>query len=131
MPPIMQARLSLCAEPLEPAVGCRSTDAHSCATGGFLPGRSFLHQNHHLLFGRLVLLTFHNAFLFHSLSLLLSTLSGLHVTARFCTPAEALVCTTGSSIIARRKPAQRTTDLAMRISGLPSPLASGMTPTIT
>ena len=67
MPPIVQARLSLCAELLEPAIGSRSTDADSCTTGGFLPGRSFLHQHHHLLFGRLALLTFHNAFLFASL----------------------------------------------------------------
>ena len=65
--PIVQARLSLCAELVEPAVGRRSTDADSCATGGFLPGISFLHQHHHLLLGYLALLTFHNTFLFDSL----------------------------------------------------------------
>jgi hypothetical protein len=66
VPPIVQGRLSLCAELVEPAVGRRSTDADSCTTSGFLPARSFLHQHHHLLFGRLALLTFHNAFLFDS-----------------------------------------------------------------
>lgn len=58
-PPIVQGRLSLYAELLEPAVGAGSTDADSCTTGGFLPGISFLHQHHHLLFCRLALLTFH------------------------------------------------------------------------
>ena len=67
VPSIVQGRLSLCAELLEPAVGSRSTDIDSRTTGGFLPGISFLHQNHHLLFGRLALLTFHIAFLFDSL----------------------------------------------------------------
>src|SRR5712691_5357215 len=72
VPPIVQGRLSLCAKLVEPAVGSGSTDADSCATGGFVPGISFLHQNHHLLFCRLALLTFHTAFVFDSLFWFLS-----------------------------------------------------------
>ncbi len=67
VPPIVQGRLSLCAELLEPAVGAGSTGLDPCTIGGFLPGISFLHQNHHLLLCCLALLTFHTAFLFGSL----------------------------------------------------------------
>src|SRR5712691_2658483 len=52
VPPIVQGRLSLCAELVEPAVGRRSTGVHSCNSGGFLPRLACLHEDHHLLFCR-------------------------------------------------------------------------------
>src|SRR5258708_12726650 len=61
VPPIVQARLSLCAELLEPPVGSRSTGLHSCNPGGFLPRLACLHEDHHLLFCRRTLLIFHTS----------------------------------------------------------------------
>jgi hypothetical protein len=134
VPPIVQGRFSLCAELLEPSIGSGSTDADSCTTRRFPPGVSLLHQDHHLLFCRLAWLSFHNTCLFRSLSLFLSSLSGSHAAARFCPLGPGR---RRSSSANQAHPssygerAQRTSDLAMRISGRPCPLASGMTPTIT
>ena len=75
VPPIVQGCLSLYAELLEPAVGAGSTDADPCTTGGFLPGISFLHQHHHLLFCHLALLAYHTAFFVDSLFWFLCFLS--------------------------------------------------------
>ena len=68
VPPIVQDRLSLCAELLEPSVGGGSTSLYSCQHDSFLPGVSLLHESHHPLFSRLSLLILHDAFLIPSLS---------------------------------------------------------------